>query len=115
MACMSGGLVDTMCEMYKGQITLTPSMEGPSKTVLTYDATMVAKTASMTAQVNSFIADALVNDKLPHIQKVTASPTVADSVILQCDFHTGLGLEKTLCGTLPAEREHILFSHQMYM
>ena len=76
-----------MCEMYKGQITLTPSMEGPSKTVLTYDATMVAKTASMTAQVNSFIADALVNDKLPHIQKVTVSPSFttrpSSSVILR--------------------------------
>ena len=84
---MPGGLVDTMCEMYKGQITLTPSMEGPSKTVLTYDATMVAKTASMTAQVNSFIADALVNDKLPHIQKVTVSPSFttrpSSSVILR--------------------------------
>ena len=69
---MPGGLVDTMCEMYKGQITLTPSMEGPSKTVLTYDATMVARKASMTAQVNTYIANALVNDKLPYLQKVTA-------------------------------------------
>ena len=74
MACMAGGLVDTMCEMYKGQITLTPSMEGPSKTVLTYDATMVAKAASMTAQVNTYIANALVDKKLPYLQKVPVLP-----------------------------------------
>ena len=105
--------MDTMCEMYKGQITLTPSMEGPSKTVLTYDATMVAKTASMTAQVNSFIADALVNDKLPHIQKVTASPAAADAA-LHCACVFGLGLTMTLCYAVLAESKQKLSSCRTY-
>ena len=65
--------MDTLCEMYKGTYTLTPSEQGPSKTVLTYDVTMVAKSAGQTAELDSLVSSTVVNEKLPHLQTVLLS------------------------------------------
>ena len=66
----AGGVVDTLCEMYKGTYTLTKSEQGPTKTVLTYDVTMVAKSAGQTAELNSLVTSTILNAKLPHLQTV---------------------------------------------
>lgn len=68
--------MNTLCESYKAAITLTTSTEGASKTVLTYEVALVAKSAAMTAELNSQVRDALVDIKLPHLQQVT-SPYIA--------------------------------------
>ena len=62
--------MDTLCEMYKGTYVLTPSEQGPAKTVLTYDVTMVAKSAAQTTELNSLVTRTILNDKLPHLQTV---------------------------------------------
>ena len=74
MLMAAGGVVDTLCEMYKGTYMLTPSEQGPAKTVLTYDVTMVAKSAARTAELNSLVTGTILNDKLPHLQTVMLPP-----------------------------------------
>ncbi|CAL5228542.1 g11696 [Coccomyxa viridis] len=65
---VAGGVVDTLCEMYKGTYILTPSEQGPMKTVLTYDVEIVAKSASQTTELNSLVTSTILNEKLPHLQ-----------------------------------------------
>ncbi len=62
--------MDTLCELYKGTYTLTPSEQGPLKTVLTYDVTMVAKSAAQTTELNSLVTSTILEEKLPHLQTV---------------------------------------------
>lgn len=62
--------MDTLCEMYKGTYILTPSEQGPMKTVLTYDVEIVAKSASQTTELNSLVTSTILNEKLPHLQTV---------------------------------------------
>ena len=70
--------MDTLCEMYKGTYTLTKSEQGPAKTVLTYDVTMVAKSAGQTAELNSLVTSTILDAKLPHLQTVSLpSPVTA--------------------------------------
>lgn len=68
--------MDTLCEMYKGTYTLTPSEQGPAKTVLTYDVTMAAKSAAQTTELNSLVTSTILNDKLPHLQTVILPPLI---------------------------------------
>lgn len=70
--------MDTIGEVYKGDLTIVPSAADPSKTLFTYTATIVAKDPSLTAKFYDTVNNDFKSNRIPFLQNwgrgVAATP-----------------------------------------
>lgn len=60
--------MDTIGEVYSGDLTIVPSAGDPSQTLFTYTATIVAKHPSLTAKFYDTVNDDFKSKRIPFLQ-----------------------------------------------
>ncbi len=69
----AGGFLDTIGEVYRGDLSITPSAADPSKTLFQYSATIVAKDPSLTQAYYNTVFQDFTQNRVPFLQ-VSAGP-----------------------------------------
>lgn len=67
MIVAAGGFIDTIGEVYSGDLSIVPSTTDPSKTLFTYTATIVAKHPSLTSAYYETISSDFNNNRIPFL------------------------------------------------
>jgi hypothetical protein len=57
--------MDTIGEVYRGDLTIVPLPADPSKTLFTYTATIVAKDPSLTSKFYDTINNDFISNRIP--------------------------------------------------
>lgn len=61
--------MDTIAEVYKGDLAIVPSADDPSQTLLTYSSTIVAKDPSLTKTLFDGVYDDFTTNRIPFLQR----------------------------------------------
>jgi len=65
----AGAFMDTIAEVYKGDLAIVPTADDPSQTLLTYSSTIVAKDPSLTKTLFNGVYDDFTTNRIPFLQR----------------------------------------------